>query len=498
MTTGCARPLAGSVVEPPADLYSRNGALEVQLNYQTSVDSEGRTLFCFVTRDGLESPTLHVKPGEALDITLTNRTPPPTGARGKMVMGVGSNLCGAAMADASSVNLHFHGTNIPPTCHADDVIHTSVNAGQSFTYHLTIPRDQTPGLYWYHPHIHGMTEAAVLGGAAGAIVVDGIEGLQPIVAGLPQRVLIVRDQVVAGAPKPGGAVPSWDVSVNYVPISWPTLTPAIITLRPARKEFWRVLNASADTVVDLHLNYDGVDQPLQVVGLDGVPTGSDNGTRRGHAIAMTHILVPAGGRAELVVVAPTAKVKQALLQTRSIDTGPDGDTETARTLALLSPDDAAPVGGLAPPLAGSPPRAPAAASLETARITAHRSLFFSEVGSDDNAASPTQFSITVEGERPKPYSPTDPPAIVTVQGAVEEWTIQNQARETHEFHIHGVHFKLMKRDGVAVPPDEQQYLDTVADSLLAQRRALPEHYGTRGFPRCGERRPTLSLPYPAT
>ena len=36
------------------------------------VDGAGRKLFCFVTPDGLESPTLHVRPGDELNIRLRN------------------------------------------------------------------------------------------------------------------------------------------------------------------------------------------------------------------------------------------------------------------------------------------------------------------------------------------------------------------------------------------------------------------------------------------
>ena len=49
-------------------------------------------------------------------------------------------------------------------------------------------------MYWYHPHIHGFTKAQVLGGASGAIIVEGIERADKAVAGLPERVLIIRDQ----------------------------------------------------------------------------------------------------------------------------------------------------------------------------------------------------------------------------------------------------------------------------------------------------------------
>jgi len=122
---------------------------------------------------------------------------------------------------------------------------------------VAFPSDEPPGLYWYHPHIHGIAEAAVPGGASAAIVVDGIEAIQPAVAGLPQRLFVIRDQNVAGNPTPGGPVPSWDLTLNYVPIAYPALTPAIIKMAPGEKQFWRVVNAAADTILDLKIVYDG-------------------------------------------------------------------------------------------------------------------------------------------------------------------------------------------------------------------------------------------------
>jgi FtsP/CotA-like multicopper oxidase with cupredoxin domain len=465
---GCRRPGAGEEAISPTDLYSRHGHLAVRLDYRASTDREGRTLFCFVTPDGVESPTLHVRPGDTLDILLTNRTPrPPPGATGVMAMGVGSNVCGAAIADASSVNLHFHGLGVPATCHADDVIHTSVNAGQSFAYHLTIPRDQAPGVYWYHPHVHGLAETAVLGGASGAIVVDGIEAVAPGIARLPPRMLVIRDQTVAGSPPPHGTVPSWDISLNYVPIAYPRFAPAVIRLRPGRREFWRLLNASANTVVDLHLKYDGVDQPLQIVALDGVPVRSPDGAPGREAVMVTHVLIPAGGRAEFAVTGPSATVAHASLETDAIDTGPAGDNEPSRTLARLDTTRSA----AEPDAAGPAPRPASDRSSSSsgglvepavAPITGRRRLYFSEVGSDDaGAADPTRFFVTIAGEKPRAFSPNASPEIVTRQGAVEEWTIENHAREIHEFHIHQIHFTLVGRDGKRLPASQQQQLDTV-------------------------------------
>ncbi len=60
----CTRFAAGSVVNNPPDLFSKNGVLKVNLSYNTETDAEGRILYCFTTPDGTESPTLHVFPGD--------------------------------------------------------------------------------------------------------------------------------------------------------------------------------------------------------------------------------------------------------------------------------------------------------------------------------------------------------------------------------------------------------------------------------------------------
>ena len=218
-----------------------------------------------------------------------------------------ATVCGAATMDSSSVNIHYHGTNTSPTCHSDEVIHTIINSGDSFNYDVAFPFDEPPGLYWYHPHIHGIAEKAVQGGASGAIVVDGIEDIQPAVAGLPQRLLVIRDQNVAGNPMPMGQIPSWDLSLNYVPIAYPALTPAVIKMEPNEKQFWRVVNASADTILDLEVVYDGTAQPIQLVALDGVPTGSQDGTEQGKLIPVTHLRLPPASRMEFIVTGPSAE-----------------------------------------------------------------------------------------------------------------------------------------------------------------------------------------------
>lgn len=58
-------------------------------------------------------------------------------------------------------------------------------------------------------------------------------------------------------PSPNGNVHSWDVTLNYVPITSPTVpkssnvVPAILNMEPGEKQFWRVSNSSSDTILDL-------------------------------------------------------------------------------------------------------------------------------------------------------------------------------------------------------------------------------------------------------
>jgi len=155
-TAACRRPAAGSRAIEPANLFSKNGVLQVAFNYYTGIDKAGRRLFCFVTPGGQESPTLHLRPGDTLELTLTNLNPKPPPGSPVEIMSNASNKCGAVEMTISSVNLHFHGTNTPPTCHADEVIHTLINSGMTFKYAVKYPADEPPGLYWYHPHVLGL------------------------------------------------------------------------------------------------------------------------------------------------------------------------------------------------------------------------------------------------------------------------------------------------------------------------------------------------------
>ena len=361
---------------------------------------------------------------------------------------------------ASSVNIHYHGTNTSPTCHQDEVIHTMINSGESFQYDLQFPLDEPPGLYWYHPHIHGISEAAVQGGASGALVVEGIQNINPEVAGLPQQVLIVRDNLVPGNPDPGGSIPSWDVSLNYVPVPSPSFTPAVIQMKTGERQLWRVLNASADTIVDLQLQYDGAPQPLEVVALDGVPTGSQDGTSRGRRMWQGDILLAPAARAEFIVTGPSSSVKNATLMTLNVDTGPDGDNDPTRPIATIRASANAPEPPLKPFHCH---RAAASSALRgTGSRTPHRRASTVFLGSNlgsQRSKQPNEFLHHCRWAETTLFSPDNPPAIITTHESVEDWTIENRAMETHAFHIHQIHFLLLEQNGI--PVNDGQFLDMI-------------------------------------
>jgi hypothetical protein len=186
----CARFDAGSVVSAPPELKSQGGVLEVTMKFLTAVDSQGLVRYCYVTSTGLEAPTLRVNPGDQLIIHFQNLLPAAPTLSGnenmagmKMALGddgsaAGSSACNGTML-ASATNIHFHGTNVAPVCGQDEVVHTLVQPGQSFDYKVQIPANEPPGLYWYHPHPHGFSEGQVQGGATGALIVEGLQNVDP-------------------------------------------------------------------------------------------------------------------------------------------------------------------------------------------------------------------------------------------------------------------------------------------------------------------------------
>jgi FtsP/CotA-like multicopper oxidase with cupredoxin domain len=458
----CPRLPPGSVATAPTDLSSQNGVLEVTFDVLTAVDDQGLVRYCYVTDTGLESPTLHVSPGDQLIIHLQNQLPASGNAMsghimsGHAIKGLGMSAptkkddsdtgCTAdGTMTSSTTNFHFHGMNIPPVCHQDEVIQTTVQPAETFDYQVQIPPDEPPGLYWYHPHLHGFSTTQVRGGATGALIVDGIESLVPAVAGLTARTLVLRSQLTVTN---GTGVPTEDISINYVPVTYPDYLPAQIQTGAGQQEFWRVLNSTADTTFNLEYQIGGVDQSVQLVAVDGVPVG---GVTNPQSVPESSIELPPGARAEFVVTTPNVG-DTAQLVTESWDSGPDGIWDPSRPIAdivavssALAEHKPAPKQLAAKPAKFHLQKSSRFAGLkDVTTFSAERTLYFSE------NASVGQYFITVDGQTPAVFNMSQAPNLVIQRGAVESWTIENHSTEDHIFHIHQLHFQVLDINGVAV------------------------------------------------
>ena len=482
----CPRFRAGSVVQQPPALSSSHGVLNVRFSYQQTTDSVGRLLHCFMTEDGLESPTLHVKPGDTLNIAVTNNTPasplgeflnPPN--CGDTTVEASPPFNGMASV-GSSVNIQYHGTNVTPQCHGDNVTRTLINSGSAFQYSFAFPVDAPPGLYWYHPHIHGLTERDVLGGASGALVVDGIQNVQPAVSGLRPRILVIRDQpqlkgLEEGPGNCGNGVPFQDLSVNYVPIDSTLLdnglvafTPATLHMMPDETQFWRVSNSTADTILDLQVLYDGVPQTLQIVGIDAVPANSQDGAQPGDLVPVTQFRLPTGSRVEFLVKAPSPRVDVAQLVTNNINTGSQGDCDPTRpifNIALTQHDggDERTEHNKVGDSTSWSTSQQRFGGLGSVPVSTTRVFQFSQ-NDDTNQFFITQVSA---GQQPMVFDANQAPAVVTTQGSVERWIIQNLAQESHDFHLHQIHFKVLSQQNFQIngttqaPAIDGQFLDVI-------------------------------------
>jgi FtsP/CotA-like multicopper oxidase with cupredoxin domain len=507
VANACQRFAAGSVVQQPPALFSSKGVLNVEFSYQTTTDSFGRQLFCFMTPAGLEDPTLHVNPGDTLNVTVTNNTPTVTPTTTETF---DSPTCGDSVEEelnpatsalntmtGGSMNIHYHGTNTSPACHGDNVTKTLVNPGSTFAYSLQFPENEPSGLYWYHPHVHGLSEAAVQGGASGALVVDGIQNLQPATSGLVDRILVIRDQqttqgLTESAGDTPGGIPQLDLTVNNITNNTTTntttgvttYTPAVVNMQPNSQEFWRVSNSGSDAILDLEVVFDGTAQTIEIVGIDGVPVNSQDGTQPGTTISTTHFRLPPAARVEFIVCAPSSSVKSAQLITQLINNGPLGDEDPERPLIQMklasgkSSNASTPADGIIPASTTLSTSQQMYGGISSMTPALTRTVFFEEL-QDGSAffinaagcvtAAGAQCATQVTNGVPidTVFDANNPPSVITTQGTVEKWIIQNHAQENHEFHQHQIHFMVLEQDNFEAngstnaPAIDGQFLDMV-------------------------------------
>jgi FtsP/CotA-like multicopper oxidase with cupredoxin domain len=162
----CAVPLSQN--QGPTLLRSESGLLDCDLTAElTTVQLAGRRAQLMAYNSQVPGPRLEANPGDTVRIRFTNHLEEPT-------------------------NLHFHGLHISPTGQGDNPFR-QVEPGETAAYEFTIPEDHPAGLFWYHPHLHGLVARQASQGLAGALVIRGEVDQLPEYQAAQEAIWVLQD-----------------------------------------------------------------------------------------------------------------------------------------------------------------------------------------------------------------------------------------------------------------------------------------------------------------
>ena len=161
---------------------------------------------------------LQLYAGDHLRMRLINRLPPvPADA----IYAHGSDAMMNGMLDANPVNIHTHGLIVEPRkpdakdpTYGDYVFVLGYPAGKlppmvspdesatdkPIQYDIYIPSYHPSGIYWFHPHVHGLNINQLSEGLSGVITIGRITDYvsAPGRTAIPERYFILKDMQVMG------------------------------------------------------------------------------------------------------------------------------------------------------------------------------------------------------------------------------------------------------------------------------------------------------------
>jgi suppressor of ftsI len=429
----CSLGLTGKppgLLSSPPELRAKSHTLSLTLH--AAIAGDGKNSFYFNGQPN--APTLRLSPGDQLKIAYINDLPTKP-----------QESC-AITPCMDMTNLHFHGLTVSPDAPQDDVLTMMAMPGQSLRYTVQIPKDHPPGLYWYHTHPHGESHRQVLDGMSGALVIEGIESYFPALAGLPERVLVVRGRSIAHDPqstdlKQRVALGSYACGGEREPPEEVfTLNGSVrpqIEIAPGERQFWRLVNASADRYLDLQLE----GQAFEIVAMDGMPIAQHDPNHRTHTA--DHVLLPPAGRLEAIVTGPATGSPRHLIS-RCVDTGPAGDPNPAMILADIVPRPSSSKSKISESSLKPDFKTPDLASEE--KVPPRFIVTFTE---DKNG-------FYINGEK---FTADAAPMVRAKVGTFQHWRIVNATGELHPMHIHQVHFLPYAENDK--PIADPLWLDTV-------------------------------------
>ncbi len=373
-----------------AELHSSGGVLTATLVAQAGKIHVGGLELDGMTYNGqYAGPVLRVRPGDRLRIRLVNKLAEPT-------------------------NLHFHGIRGAPVGNGDNA-HIAVPPGGSFAYDLQVPLTQPPGLYWYHAHLHGISENQVMRGLSGALVIEG----EAEASGMAEQLFVLKD--MAFDDDTGNPAIDDDLHGLVQSINGELLTER--SMRPGEAQIWRFSNQSANRV--FHVAVSG--HRFRIVAEDGAASAD------GRTADVLDILPAA--RVEAVVVGGAPGSYDII--SKGAMTGTGAARTRDRVLGHLT------VASEPAETASVPTPAQLPRDLRDAAIDARRTVVFTQTSTLQ--ASAQQFFV--DG---KTFDPGRVDTRVPL-GHIEEWTVRNESDDFHAFHIHQLGFQVVAINGRPVP-----------------------------------------------
>lgn len=432
--TGGPFPALGSALRSPPELRSADGRLQLTLDAAPGeVELGGRPAGVLSYNGTVPGPTLRLRPGDELAIRLVNSLDEPT-------------------------NLHVHGLHVSPQANSDNVF-VAVSPGEAFDYSYRLLPDHPPGVYWYHPHHHGVVAGQIFAGLFGAIIVEDPEAI-PVSR---ERVLLVSDTTLDSAGNVAAASPMERMAGREGELLLLNgQSSPLLAARPGERERWRIVNACVARFVRLRL--DG--QQLQLLGMDS--------GRFPEPETVNELLLAPGNRADLLL---TAAAGESVLQTLPYSRGgmpgmmgqgraPAGGS-TALAIVRVDGEPGAPPGTVT--------ARPALEDLRSAPVAARRQLILAMGGGPGGMGGGMGgMRFTINGRE---YSDVRTDTVVAA-GSVEEWTLVNTSPMDHPFHLHVWPMQLIEDNGrVLDSVDKRDVVNVPANGRATVRIAFRDFSG---------------------